>query len=190
MATAASTLSEPGRWAAVVRWLDEQACDRLVELCDAIESDVPRVVGQEQLGAHRVGRVHRIERSSDTEPVYELLWELGDTINRHHFGLDLSGIVKAPEYVEYLEDRGHFHWHNDYGLERPTSRRKLTVTLQLSDSAAYDGGALEVFGSVEPLPRERGTFIAFPAYVQHRVTAVTRGTRRVLVGWLAGPPLR
>ncbi len=181
---------EPGRWVAVGGALDGGTCDEIVALCRSLESTDPRVVGQDQLDSHRVGRVHRVERSDRTERVYELVWEAGTIANARHFKLDLTGVVKAPEYVEYHDGLGHFHWHNDYGLEQPISRRKLTVILQLSDASDYDGGDFEVFGTSEPLPRERGTIIVLPSYVHHRVTPVTRGTRRVLVGWLAGPPLR
>ena len=78
--------------------------------------------------------------------------------------------------------------------------RKLTVVVQLDDGGDYVGGDLEVlrFGSDAPsaieVPaeamRQRGTAIVFPSYVLHRVTPVTAGQRRTLVGWLVGPRFR
>ena len=38
----------------------------------------------------------------------------------------------------------------------------------------------------ERLEKTRGTFIAFPSFVLHRVTPVTRGTRWSLVAWILG----
>ena len=38
--------------------------------------------------------------------------------------------------------------------------------------------------------KARGTLVAFPSYVMHRVTPVTSGTRKSLVAWVAGPKFR
>jgi hypothetical protein len=45
--------------------------------------------------------------------------------------------------------------------------------------------AIEAYG-----PRERGTVIAFPSCVLHRVTPITAGTRKSLVVWITGPKFR
>jgi PKHD-type hydroxylase len=37
------------------------------------------------------------------------------------------------------------------------------------------------------MDRTRGAFIAFPNFLLHRVTPVTRGTRWSLVAWIMGP---
>lgn len=117
------------------------------------------------------------------------------------WGLDLAGLGTVT-MLKY-EESGHFTWHVDVlargqmdypglgtGLER-----KVSVTVNLSDPADYDGGELQFIdgtGNVLTLPgqRERGSVIVFPSTVGHRVTPVTRGVRFALVGWLVGPPLR
>jgi predicted 2-oxoglutarate/Fe(II)-dependent dioxygenase YbiX len=181
---------EQGRWMAVAGGLDARTCDELTSICRACPEAAPAVVGGDELPEHRVGTMRRVERADGTAMLYDLLAEVGRLANDRYFRLDLSGIVKAPEYVEYPAGRGVFHWHNDYGLERPESRRKLTLSVQLSEPEEYEGGDFEVFGVGRPLPRQRGTLIALPAYVHHRVTPVRRGVRRALVAWLAGPALR
>jgi PKHD-type hydroxylase len=62
----------------------------------------------------------------------------------------------------------------------------------LSDPSEYDGGDLEIFTGTESvaLEKKKGIIHAFPSYVMHRVTPVTRGTRRTLVVWIAGPKFR
>jgi PKHD-type hydroxylase len=35
--------------------------------------------------------------------------------------------------------------------------------------------------------KQKGLVAAFPSYVLHRVTPVTRGIRKTLVVWLTGP---
>ena len=68
------------------------------------------------------------------------------------------------------------------------SKRKLSLTVQLSSSDAYSGGDLQIkFGKdVDILPRSRGSVTIFPSYVLHRVEPVTRGTRFALVLWFTG----
>jgi PKHD-type hydroxylase len=40
------------------------------------------------------------------------------------------------------------------------------------------------------MARARGTVIAFPSYVLHRVTPIIAGTRKSLVVWITGPKFR
>jgi PKHD-type hydroxylase len=181
---------EFGRWMAAAGLLEPALCDEIVDVCLTGRALVPSVVGGDLLKEHRLGLVRRLEPSDRTAFLYELLWDLGRLANERYFELELTGIEKSPEYVEYPAGGGHFHWHNDYGLERPLSRRKLTMSIQLSEPGDYEGSGFEVFGIPSPLAKERGTVIALPAFVHHRVTPVTQGTRRALVAWLAGPSLR
>ena len=59
-----------------------------------------------------------------------------------------------------------------------TSRRKLSVSVQLSRPEEYEGGDLQfmVVGGYEPVTAI-GSAITFPSYLLHRVTPVTKGTR-------------
>ncbi len=69
------------------------------------------------------------------------------------------------------------------------SPRKLSMVLQLSDPSEYEGGDLELFTSANPIitKKQKGIIHAFPSYVMHRVTPVTKGVRKTLVVWIAGP---
>jgi PKHD-type hydroxylase len=71
--------------------------------------------------------------------------------------------------------------------------RKLSFSLVLSDSADYEGGALEFFtSSAGPSEAEqkRGRVIAFPSYMVHRVTPITKGVRKSIVFWVVGPKFK
>ena len=73
------------------------------------------------------------------------------------------------------------------------NKRKLAMTVQLSDPKDYDGGDFEIwFGGDRQVlvPREKGDVIIFPAFCMHRITPITRGERRCLVFWTGGRPLR
>ena len=53
------------------------------------------------------------------------------------------------------------------------------------------GGELQFnAGNIGIAPKDRGDAIAFPAYVVHRVTPVTAGTRKAIVAWVTGPRFR
>ena len=171
--------------------LSGQACDDIVRLCSQFKCEETRVVGEEQLRSHRVADVRMVPDVPETQSLYSMLWAAALDATTRYYDLAIDAIVRVPQYVEYRAGHGHFHWHNDYSHESKWSPRKLTVILQLSDAAQYEGGDLEVFDSTspEPTPRERGVFICLPSFVPHRVTAVTRGVRRALVAWIAGPRL-
>lgn len=97
----------------------------------------------------------------------------------------------CPSVLKYTEG-GKFNWHLDVGPNYAT--RKISYTIQLSDTDDYEGGDLEFFNGEEkrkdPNLRKRGNIIMFPAYTWHRVTPVTKGTRYALVGWIHGPTFR
>jgi PKHD-type hydroxylase len=119
------------------------------------------------------------------------------------WGLDLAGLGTLS-ILRYTEG-SHFSWHVDVlayeksayeqFAGRGTLERKLSVTINLSDPADYDGGDLEFLNGVgqlytQPELRERGSVVVFPSTVGHRVTPVTRGVRHALVGWMVGPTIR
>ncbi len=113
--------------------------------------------------------------------------------NRENFAFDLSDFGESPQVARYGAERaGHFDWHSDIGAGTWAAKRKLTIVVQLSDPADYQGGTLELRpdSNVAEAPRSRGTAIIFPSFVLHRVTPVTLGTRWSLTLWSHGPAFR
>ena len=111
-------------------------------------------------------------------------------INNQHYGFDLMGFYEAIQIAEYgVED--FFTWHSDFSAGT-ASTRKLSLSIQLSEPDAYEGGDLQFKVSDQEVnaPRTLGTVIAFPSYVLHRVTPITSGKRRSMVGWVTGVPFR
>ena len=85
----------------------------------------------------------------------------------------------------------NYDWHIDLGTGR-FSRRKISLSVQLSVASAYEGGELEfhISGLDREKMRQQGALIAFPSFLEHRVTPVTQGVRFSLVAWVDGPPYR
>lgn len=127
--------------------------------------------------------------TSGTFPVQTLVTALAQ-LNGEHFGFDVWGLDTDdyPIWQRYDDaDAGAVGWHFDAGPGEPY--RKISFSIQCTDPAEYSGGLLE-FDDLPTPPSERGTLVAFPSYLRHRVTPVTAGSRLAMVGWVQGPPFR
>ena len=84
------------------------------------------------------------------------------------------------QFTEYnAKQRGHYDWHHDVHWNgQADTDRKLSVTIQLSDTSEYQGGDFE-FDEVKTTAdfRSKGTVLVFPSYLRHRVLPLTSGTR-------------
>jgi len=118
--------------------------------------------------------------------VYERLRDLFIEANKS-YGYNLHSIVDSIQYTEYYEGGGHYDWHMDIG-PYPINHRKISVTIQLSDSSEYEGGNFDIWtgGDFKTLPKIKGCGIFFPSFLLHRVTPITKGCRRSLVLWVGG----
>lgn len=163
-------------------------CRRIVELGDA-RAKVDGILedGSDRYQKHRVSQVSWIEPNAETHWLYHRLGVVLQDANAQ-YGFDLRGLVDLLQYTLYGPEQ-HFDWHIDIGSGR-SSVRKLSMTIQLSDAADYQGGELEFVGGSVPQQRELGTAIVFPSMLAHRVSPVTGGQRRSLVVWACGPSFR
>jgi PKHD-type hydroxylase len=171
--------------------------------CDAIVRSGEREAPQEaRIGSAGAGAVQGKVRSvleqtlpvdpSSGFPLVRILSEIA-RLNSKLWYFDLSGLVPddPPQLLTYRGSNDHYDWHVDLGLGA-TASRKLGFTVQLSASSDYDGGDLE-FHAVKAdreVLRHKGMMLVFPTYWLHRVAPVTRGVRRVIVGWVHGPSFR
>ena len=140
-----------------------------------------------------------LEPAPHTKWLYDLLFPLVLQANEETFHFDIDIVTDPIHYVIYpaptgpqSNDGGHLDWHMDTGAFA-VNRRKLAMTVQLSDPKDYDGGDFEIwFGGQKAnlVPREKGDVIIFPAFCMHRVKPTTRGERRCLVFWTGGRPFR
>jgi PKHD-type hydroxylase len=127
----------------------------------------------------------------------EYLGRFEETIhhaNHKYFGLDLYKMTgfECVNYNKYSEtDSGEYGWHSD-GHNEEIFDLKLTAIINIS-TEPYEGGKLELFlGGAQHVERfdAPGSCIIFPSFTQHRVTPVTKGTRKTLSLWMRGPLFR
>ncbi len=64
--------------------------------------------------------------------------------NEKVFHFDIDIVTDPIHYVIYPEDGGHLDWHMDVGAHK-VNKRKLAMTVQLSDSSDYEGGDFEIW---------------------------------------------
>ena len=184
-------------WAAhpdfVVRkgFFSDAECDALIETALA----KPAEPSQFQWGKN-----DKFRRDTDivwlyaSEGNYDLFKKIGELVaevNAEKFDFELFGYLRPMQLGRYGVGQG-YDWHQDLG-KFISSRRKLSLCIQLSSGDDYDGGNVEFFrndDSAAVCTRDRGTIAIFPSWMMHRVTPITRGIRWSLVAWVEGPPFR
>jgi PKHD-type hydroxylase len=95
---------------------------------------------------------------------------------------------EAIQFAKY-EPGQHYDWHVDvFPLSGLQIERKLTVICLLSDVYDFNGGDLflKLYQEYQA-PLEKGSLIAFPSQLEHKVTPVISGVRYSATMWLNGP---
>jgi PKHD-type hydroxylase len=135
----------------------------------------------------RRSKVFWLPKTDEFIEIYRTFQELISKCNNDFYQFRLTEMVEQIQYTVYnSSDRGYYDWHIDMGPGK--ARRKLSLVCQLSDPSEYEGGELQInTGNIIVTEKEKGTVLMFPSYLLHRVTPVTKGTRRSLVLWIEGP---
>lgn len=108
------------------------------------------------------------------------------TLNEQFFKFDLYGFCEDIQFTEYKAPGEFYSEHMDKVWNGVS--RKLSIVVQLTDPEKYKGCELKINTGGEPtvLKKDQGTVFAFPSYIMHQVTPVTKGTRHTLVAWIGG----
>lgn len=174
----------------------DEELNRLIAYCDTLEPKKAVVGGSAEdadISAIRESKVSWVGLNPDTEWIYDRLAFVARSLNGQFYKFDLYGFNEDLQYTTYKGDEsGHYTWHLDTGATNDSAPRKLSMVLQLSDPEDYEGGDLEVFSSPNPtkVTRKKGMVTAFPSYMLHRVSPVTKGVRKTLVVWVCGPAFK
>ena len=187
-------------WQVWDRWFSKDDCDRIVASCVALPA------AQGHIGYGGLAKLNDSWRKStirwvrktnpDFSSLFANLESLFNDANSAAFGFSLN-TFREIQFTEYHESvQGKYDWHEDISWTGSSQlHRKLSLVVQLSDPADYEGGKLELDESQcmeSPGPEliRRGSVIVFPSFLKHRVTPVTRGIRYSLVSWHEGPKFR
>jgi PKHD-type hydroxylase len=178
------------QWAYYLKAFSAEECERIKLLFkDSVNSQTGNKENPQRNSRIRKSEVSWITYSQDVRWIYEKLSGFVFDCNNSRYGYQLSGFGEPLQLGRYI-DGDHYAYHQDCG-PNDFSIRKLSVVLQLSDPADYEGGALEFLGNEdEKVPNSQGDLILFPSFNPHRVTQVTSGERFSLVSWVSGSPFR
>jgi predicted 2-oxoglutarate/Fe(II)-dependent dioxygenase YbiX len=167
--------------------------DAIVAYGDGLEPMKAEVTGRNYDTDHlRITRVAWVEKKPEIAWLHARLEEMILRINAQFYRYDLYGLLEAFQYTVYESaEGGHYGWHVDVG-EKKYEPRKISLSLQLSDPSNYEGGKLMLEPGDGTYTAEdgRGSLIAFPSFLLHRVSPVMAGTRKSLVIWVSGPEFR
>ena len=143
----------------------------------------------------RSSQIRWIPQNEEWWWLYNKLSDMIVTANNALWRFDLHSMPEQIQFTEYYAtEKGHYTWHQDIG-PGILSKRKISITVQLSDPSEYDGGVLEMWqgGSQDSAVKAykgAGSVFIFPSYMMHRVTPVTRGVRKSFVLWVGGSHYR
>lgn len=173
----------------------EEEIDEIVAYCDSLElskSIIDNSSEEESYSDIRVSKTGWLSNNENSVWIYDKLAFIARSLNAKFYNFDLSGFVEDMQYTVYEgEDSGHYTWHIDMS-PHSISPRKMTLILQLSDPSDYEGGDIQtLIGPTENnVLKQKGLVVAFPSWAIHRVTPVSKGIRKTLVIWVAGPQFK
>jgi PKHD-type hydroxylase len=107
-----------------------------------------------------------------------------------NWGYEIPG-REAIQFAQYGVGQ-HYDWHVDYfPLAGKDTDRKVSVVCLLNDPSEFEGGEFQLrLYSQYTAPLVKGSIIAFPSILEHRVTPVTSGVRYSATMWFHGPRFR
>lgn len=182
---------------AYVKWEDgftDEELNAIEQYCEDNLTKTTGVVGVEGRtdSQYRNSSVGWIKLNEETNWFYDKLAGIARSLNGQFYRFDLSGFHEDMQYTVYDgSKKAHYDWHIDNGPGDPVTR-KFSLVLQLSDPKDYEGGDLELLVGNTPIiaEKQKGLVVAFPSFRLHRVSPVTKGIRKTIVVWVAGPPFK
>lgn len=168
----------------------------VVEYCESLEKTTATTQGEqdeEKVKEVRSSKVAWLRRDDANYQIFDKFNTIIQVVNDRFYNFNLNG-YEMIQYTTYNEnDKGEYKWHMDASVQEPIvdngMHRKLSMTFLLNDD--FEGGEFQLNTGrqefPETVPCRKGRAIFFPSFMLHRVTPVTKGTRRSLVIWVIGP---
>jgi len=178
----------PRHWVIIENAFSRDQCEQLNKVfTDNNAQDGGLVAGRFDTAVRQSSLVW-LPEGDEFDWVGQRIARLASNANRDVFRYALDGFEEQVQLASY--GPGHYYdWHIDRGCGAIAGRRKLTISVQLSDPDEYVGGEFELNADGHPFqaPRNQGSMIAVAAHTLHRVAPIVTGNRRSLVAWLHGP---
>lgn len=194
--------NDPQQWYWYQNGLSQEEVQKIIKLASELPVERATTIGSDgedhegnDPDGIRSSMVKWIPQNSNWDWLYKKMTEWAVEANKELWNFDLHSAPENIQYTEYYaHENGHYDWHQDIGPGELPSKRKISITVQLSDSEEYEGGELQITTGgdtsnnwgAQTCPRGRGVVVLFPSYMMHRVSPVKEGTRKSLVLWVGG----
>tara|TARA_B100000965_G_C19550252_1_gene739658 strand:+ start:983 stop:1549 length:567 start_codon:yes stop_codon:yes gene_type:complete len=171
--------------------LDDETCDRIIVEGQLLEQEKATVYGDNLVDTTiRDNVVGWFPRDSWVDRLLFYYAHTTNELNNWNFNINDREQTQFTTYGE-----GDFYsWHRDCSIKSDTYR-KLSITVQLSDTNDYSGGEFRLkdcWGNTDiditERGSKRGTILVFPSFLLHKVDPIRSGIRYSLVQWYSGPP--
>lgn len=186
-------------WAQWNGLFNEDEVKSIIEIGESLEKQEGKTGDLEgEVSEMRKSIVSWIYRNDKTSWIFDRIDGAIFNLNSSFFGLNIEK-VDSLQYTIYESNEetpeSFYDWHWDMrtgeNLEIPAvdQQRKVSASILLSNPDDYEGGDLELStcGRLSVVERQLGHLTAFPSFVTHRVSPVTKGKRISLVAWYEGP---
>jgi PKHD-type hydroxylase len=172
--------------AIVANALSSEVCNRTIAVANELGFEDSPVKDEKGIDVVH-DPYHRRSQAAWLDPehfqeLFRLITDLFQKTNNERYRFSIYGM--APIQILRYSPGCFFSEHFDLGLDE-AANRKLSLIVQLSDDADYEGGEFILSGRVT-MPKARGTACLFPSWFQHRVEEVKSGTRYSLAAWAQG----
>lgn len=142
----------------------------------------------------RSTKISWLQLTNENKEIWDKFSKVIAEVNSRYFHFDLTGFYEPIQLGIYTaKDNGHYDWHIDMCTGNKHASRKLSMVLMLSDPSEFEGGDLLLKSDRDhpsKLEMAQGRAWFFPSYMLHKVTPVTKGTRKTLVLWVGGPQFK
>lgn len=166
----------------------EEECKNIVEICESNFSEVLR----DSPAPDKKAKTH-VTDIDCFDGILRKYFKYTHEINRNFFGFDL--FIDPPlgiNFNVYSGKDNEYPYHRDCNTPGSSSDSKLTAILNVSGEP-YEGGDFYMFFGQDKKVEEinqTGSLLVFPSFVFHKVSPVTKGTRKTISTWLQGPSFK
>jgi predicted 2-oxoglutarate/Fe(II)-dependent dioxygenase YbiX len=161
-------------------------CQRLIQQAGRHSLSEGEIFGNR--GASKLQQIRSVTGTEIAdESIKQFVFSLFKKMNP--LQLEISGL--EPIQIFKYDVGDHYMWHTDWSPHN-NKKRKLSITIQLSDPSEYEGGEVEILDGPQSrtVTKDLGHATVFPSWAVHKVTPVTSGTRWALVAWATGKPFK
>jgi PKHD-type hydroxylase len=165
------------------------------EMCDQVVAEMSSSDLQDAAMGITGGDINKSTRNTSVkfaESNYWLADRFTDFAAEANQNCKWDYIVNGKENLQFAKygPEQHYAWHTDiFTLSGAQTDRKVSVVCLLNDE--FEGGEFELrLYQDYVVPLEKGTMIAFPSILEHRVKPVTSGLRCSATMWFYGPRFR